>query len=63
MSTEKANKLAWLNVEMDKIIELWLAIDDGPSDLVALARALQRAADAAMALTVRSAIGTVSKEV
>ena len=51
MSTEKADKLARLNVEMDEIVELWNVIDDGPSDLVALADALRRAAFAAMALT------------
>ena len=51
MSTEKGDSLARLNVEMDEIIELWNAIDDGQSDIPALAVVLQRAADAAMALT------------
>lgn len=49
----RADYLARLNVEMDKIVELWNVIDDGPSNLAALAFALQRAADAAMAVTTK----------
>ena len=51
MNTEKGDSLARLNVEMDEIIELWNAIDNGQSDIPALALALQRAVAMAMALT------------
>lgn len=51
MSTEKGDSLARPNVAMDDVAILWDAIDNGQSDIPALALALQRAVALAMALT------------